>query len=71
MDEISPYISQICNEFNIAMVNSKFRSDFEKEGYEVEDLLNLERWHSLNLVATSKGKKAFITHLPDELKPPN
>lgn len=30
MDEISPYISQICNEFNIAMVNSKFRSDFEK-----------------------------------------
>lgn len=50
---------------------SSFRSDFEKEGYEVEDLLNLERWHSLNLVATSKGKKAFITHLPDELKPPN
>lgn len=50
---------------------SSFRSDFEKEGYEVEDLLNLERWHSLNLVATSKGKKAFITHLPDELKLPN
>lgn len=47
---------------------SSFRSDFEKEGYEVEDLLNLERWHSLNLVATSKGKKAFITHLPAELK---
>lgn len=50
---------------------SSFRSDFEKEGYEVEDLLNLERWHSLNLVATSKGKKAFITHLPDELKLPS
>lgn len=50
---------------------SSFRSDFEKEGYDVEDLLNLERYHSLNLVATSKGKKAFITHLPDELKLPN
>lgn len=47
---------------------SSFRSDFEKEGYEVEDLLNLERYHSLNLVATSKGKKAFITRLPAELK---
>ena len=50
---------------------SSFRSDFEKEGYDVEDLLNLERYYSLNLVATSKGKKAFITHLPDELKLPN
>ena len=50
---------------------SSFRSDFEKEGYDVEDLLNLERYHSLNLVATSKGKKAFITHLPDELKLPS
>jgi len=50
---------------------SSFRSDFQKEGYEVEDLLNLERYHSLNLVATSKGKKAFITHLPDELKLPS
>lgn len=47
---------------------SSFRSDFQKEGYEVEDLLNLERYHSLNLVATSKGKKAFITRLPAELK---
>ena len=50
---------------------SSFRSDFEKEGYDVEDLLNLERYYSLNLVATSKGKKAFITHLPDELKLPS
>ena len=43
---------------------SSFRSDFEKEGYDVEDLLNLERYHSLNLVATKNGKKAFITSLP-------
>lgn len=45
---------------------SSFRSDFEKEGYEVEDLLNLERYHSLNLITTGNGKKAFITKLPPE-----
>ena len=47
---------------------SSFRSDFEKEGYEVEDLLNLERYHSLNLVTTRNGKKAFITRLPKQIE---
>ena len=47
---------------------SSFRSDFEKEGYEVEDLLNLDRFHSLNLITTVNGKKAFITRLPKEIE---
>ena len=47
---------------------SSFRSDFEKEGYEVEDLLNLDRFHSLNLITTGNGKKAFITKLPPKIK---
>ena len=47
---------------------SSFRSDFEKEGYEVEDLLNLERYHSLNLIKTKNGRAAFITKLPKEIK---
>ena len=47
---------------------SSFRSDFEKEGYEVEDLLNLERYHSLNLIKTKNGRSAFITKLPKGIK---
>lgn len=47
---------------------SSFRTDFEKEGYEVEDLLNLERYHSLNLIKTKNGRAAFITKLPKEIK---
>ena len=47
---------------------SSFRADFEKEGYEVEDLLNLERYHSLNLIKTKNGRSAFITKLPKEIK---
>ena len=47
---------------------SSFRSDFEKEGYEVEDLLNLERYHSLNLIKTKNGRAAFITRLPKQIK---
>ena len=47
---------------------SSFRSDFEKEGYCVEDLLNLERYESLNLIKTKNGKSAFITKLPPEIK---
>ncbi len=31
LDEISPYISQIGNEFNKAMIESEFRSDFENK----------------------------------------
>ena len=44
------------------------REYFEKEGYEVEDLLNLDRFHSLNLITTGNGKKAFITKLPPKIK---
>ena len=47
---------------------SSFRSDFQKEGYEVEDLLNLERYHSLNLIKTKNGRAAFITRLPKQIK---
>lgn len=47
---------------------SSFRSDFEKEGYDVEDLLNLERYHSLNLIKTKNGRSAFITKLPKGIK---
>lgn len=47
---------------------SSFRSDFEKEGYCVEDLLNLERYESLNLIKTKNGRAAFITKLPPEIK---
>ena len=47
---------------------SSFAKDFEKEGYNVDDLLNLERYHSLNLIKTKNGKSAFITHLPAEIK---
>lgn len=45
-----------------------FAKDFEKEGYNVDDLLNLERYHNLNLIKTKNGKSAFITHLPAEIK---
>ena len=31
IDEINPYISEIANKFNLAMVNSKFRSEFENK----------------------------------------
>lgn len=47
---------------------SSFKNDFENEGYEIEDLLNLERYHSLNLIKTKNGKSAFITRLPSEIK---
>ena len=47
---------------------SSFRSDFEKEGYCVEDLLNLDRYESLNLIKTTNGRAAFITKLPAEIK---
>ena len=41
----------------------------ELEPYEVEDLLELERFHSLNLVPDEKGVlKPFISKLPHKLK---
>lgn len=45
-------------------VNFKLLSE-ELHPYEVEDLLNLERFHSLNLVSDEKGiLRPFITKLP-------
>lgn len=49
-------------------VNYKLLSD-ELNPYGVEDLLNLEIFHSLNLVPDEKGVlKPFITELPPKLK---
>ncbi|MGL5328296.1 MAG: hypothetical protein ACRDD7_03435 [Peptostreptococcaceae bacterium] len=49
-------------------VNFKLLSD-ELKPYEVDDLLNLERFYSLNLIPDDKGiLKPFITHLPPKLK---
>lgn len=36
----------------------------ELQPYELEDLLNLKQWHSLNLIKYEKGYAKFITHLP-------
>jgi len=48
-------------------VNYKLLSE-ELKPYEVEDLLNLERFHSLNLVPDSKGiLRPFVTNLPPKL----
>lgn len=40
----------------------------ELSPYELEDLLNLKQWHSLNLVRYEKGYAKFITRLPSPLK---
>ena len=36
----------------------------ELEPYELEDLLNLKRYYSLNLIKTNDGYSKFITKLP-------
>lgn len=38
----------------------------ELEPYEIEDLLNLKRYHSLNLIKTNEGYSKFITMLPSK-----
>lgn len=40
------------------------KSNLIQFGYEEEDLLNLERYHALALIKTSKNYSAFITKLP-------
>ena len=40
------------------------KSNLIQFGYEEEDLLNLERYHALALIKTSKNYTAFITRLP-------
>ncbi|MBO0557442.1 hypothetical protein EXQ37_10785 [Clostridium botulinum] len=39
----------------------------EMKPYELEDLLNLKQFHSLNLIRYEKGYAKFITHLPKPL----
>lgn len=39
----------------------------ELEPYELEDLLNLKRFHSLNLIKTNDGYAKFITKLPSKI----
>jgi hypothetical protein len=39
----------------------------ELEPYELEDLLNLKRFHSLNLIKTNDGYARFITKLPSKI----
>ena len=49
-------------------VNFKLLQD-ELDPYQVEDLLELERFHSLNLIPDEKGVlRAFISKLPPKLK---
>ena len=42
-----------------------FKSKFAN--YEYEDLLNLEKYHSLNLIYYSQGYASFITKLPSPI----
>jgi hypothetical protein len=39
----------------------------EMKPFELDDLLHLKQWHSLNLIRTKEGYQKFITHLPDAL----
>ena len=39
----------------------------EMKPFELDDLLHLKQYHSLNLIRTKEGYQKFITHLPDAL----
>lgn len=39
----------------------------EMKPYELDDLLHLKQYHSLNLIRTKEGYQKFITHLPKAL----
>lgn len=45
----------------------ELEEEFSLLGYELDDLLNLKRYHSLNLIKTEKAYSSFITKLPQEL----
>lgn len=51
-----------CNKDNFSELKD------ELEPYELEDLLNLKRYHSLNLIKYENGYAKFITHLPPPIK---
>lgn len=42
----------------------EFENAFKSEGFIVEDLQTLKQFETLNLIETSKGKKAFISKFP-------
>lgn len=45
----------------------ELKEELSQFGYELEDLMNLPRFHSLNYVKYEKGYAAFITKLPKPL----
>lgn len=58
----------------IAGCDKKNFTELREELYpfEVEDLLNMKKWHSLNLIKTTDSYARFITALPQKLEaPPN
>lgn len=50
-----------CDENTFKQLADKFAP------YEVEDLLNLKQFHTLNLIRTRTGNHKFITHLPKKV----
>lgn len=42
----------------------ELEEEFKRNDYDLSDLLNLEEYHSLNLIKTSKAYASFITKLP-------
>lgn len=42
----------------------ELEEEFKSNDYDLSDLLNLEEYHSLNLIKTSKAYASFITKLP-------
>ena len=78
------YMDQLSKEAQSALKNSNasymlisgvdkkafeaLEEEFNVHGYCLDDLLNLKRYRSLNLIKSKGGYEAFITHLPPELK---
>lgn len=46
----------------------ELKEELSQSGYTLEDLMNLERYHSLNYIKYEKGYSAFITKLPPPIK---
>ena len=44
------------------------KKEFENQNYSVEDLINLKRFHSLNLISYQEGYWAGVTKLPPPIK---
>lgn len=46
----------------------KLKEEFKHNGFELDDLLNLKKWNSLNAVQTDKGFTSFISQFPGPVK---